>query len=223
MASILRRERPRLEVIPGGDAPAATPGRPGAPARADEEIVSGARRGEAWAAAALHDRVRPAVDRTLRRLVGRRDSDYADLAQNALIEVASTLSAFRGECSLDSWATMITSRLVFKQFRRRSLERRLFSNLEDDHFEVAGVAPARATHAKQALGRIVDHLRAMDEGRAWAYWLHDVAGHDLREVAEIMSVSVAAAQSRLVRGRKELHERIRNDPELASVLEEVGS
>jgi DNA-directed RNA polymerase specialized sigma24 family protein len=58
----------------------------------------------------------------------------------------------------------------------------------------------------------------MDEGQSWAFVLHDVFGCDVREVARILGISDAAAQSRLVRGRKRLHERIAADPELAPLL-----
>jgi DNA-directed RNA polymerase specialized sigma24 family protein len=48
--------------------------------------------------------------------------------------------------------------------------------------------------------------------------LHDVYGYDLKEVGQITGVSLSAAQSRLVRGRREVHERIRNDEALARFL-----
>lgn len=215
--SFQRRDAPRLRVLAGG-APAEWAERP-TPVRDDSELLAAVRAGDPGAATAFHDRVRPQIDRTLRRLLGPRDADHQDLAQNALIELVSTIERYRGECALDSWVATLTSRLVYKQFRRRKLERQLFTGLAEQHLEVVGGRTERALLARSVLARLAEHIGAMDATRAGAYVLHDVCGHDLREVAEIMGVSVAAAQSRLVRGRKELHERIQSDPELAAALD----
>jgi DNA-directed RNA polymerase specialized sigma24 family protein len=67
---------------------------------------------------------------------------------------------------------------------------------------------------REATRRVLAHLDTMDEGKAWALVLHD-----LREISEITDVSLTAAQTRLMRGRREIHERIAGDPELAQLLE----
>jgi RNA polymerase sigma-70 factor (ECF subfamily) len=66
------------------------------------------------------------------------------------------------------------------------------------------------------------HLAELDPVKAWTLLLHDVGGFDLKEIAEITGASVAAAQSRLVRGRADLQARIEADPELAEMLVRRG-
>ena len=62
----------------------------------DSVLVAAVQRGEPAAATAFHDRIRGVVDRTLRRLLGVRDVDYDDLAQQSLIELVTSLHRFRG-------------------------------------------------------------------------------------------------------------------------------
>jgi RNA polymerase sigma-70 factor (ECF subfamily) len=166
--------------------------------------------------------VRPQIDRTIRRLLGRSDVDHEDVAQLALIELVSTIDRYRGECSLDSWTSTITAHIVFKHIRRRKTERRIFGGVTID--ELASRAPTRTGRdamARSMMRRVQEHLEQIEESKAWAFVLHDVCGYDLREIARITGTSVSAAQTRLVRGRRELHERIAADPELANLLEEM--
>ena len=72
---------------------------------------------------------------------------------------------------------------------------------------------------REALRQVADHLCSMHEDRSWAFLLHDVCGYSLDEVAHICRISVVAAQSRLVRGRREIHDRIAGDPRLAKILD----
>jgi DNA-directed RNA polymerase specialized sigma24 family protein len=49
-----------------------------------------------------------------------------------------------------------------------------------------------------------------------------VCGFDLREISKITGASVSAVQTRLVRGRREIHDRMSRDRELAAALEGMG-
>jgi RNA polymerase sigma-70 factor (ECF subfamily) len=176
---------------------------PGRPALSDPELVAAVQAGDIKVASLLCDRLWPQVDRTIRRLLGRVDSDHEDIAQIALMEIVNTIGRYRGDCSLDRWAQTVTAHAVFKHLRRRTIERRVFTALvaEDDHaspFHLGERAISR-----QLLGRIA-------------------LGYDLHEIAEMTGASVAAAQSRLSRGRRELHARIAGDRELADLMDENG-
>jgi RNA polymerase sigma-70 factor (ECF subfamily) len=188
-------------------------------AKKDLDLLGLVRAGDSTSAAALYERVRPQVDRTLYRLLGGGDADHADLAQMALIELVTTIDRYRGECTLDTWVSTVTAHVAFKHLRRRQSERRLFEHLVAGD-DVAGgpTRLGRDTAAKDVLQRIGVHLDKMDGAYSSAFVLHDVFGYDVREMAHILGISATAAQSRLVRGRKQLHERIAADPELAPLL-----
>jgi RNA polymerase sigma-70 factor (ECF subfamily) len=102
--------------------------------------------------------------------------------------------------------------------RRRRVERRLLEARADLDDALSPYDLDRTAVDRSTLGRVRAHLAAIDESKAWTIVLHDVCGYDLREIADITEVSVSAAQTRLSRGRRELHERLLADPELADEL-----
>src|SRR5689334_11056459 len=217
MAPQSEQRGPRLWLASKGGSPQP---RPASPALDDSQLLDALRRGDPSAATSLHDRARPIVVRAVARLLGRSDWDSDDLTQLALIELVTTIDRFRGDCSLDGWISMITARVVYKHIRRRQTERRIFAAPVDD--APSAHLPGRAAAVRGLIERVRVHLDALEPNKAWTFLLHDVCGYDLREIAEITGTSVAAAQTRLTRGRRELHALIAGDPELGDWIEETG-
>jgi RNA polymerase sigma-70 factor, ECF subfamily len=188
----------------------------------DEALIAGLGRRDPAASLVFYDRVRPLVDRTLARLLGARDRDYEDVAQAALYEIVVAIGRFRGDGPLDAWLSVIIARAAYRQIRQRRLERRFFStSMPSD--STAGPHSAPVPFAsREAVDRVRTYLARMDVQRAWTFLLHDVYGYSLEQIGQIMGSSVSAAQSRLVRGRREIHERIRHDPGLARFLDDLS-
>jgi RNA polymerase sigma-70 factor (ECF subfamily) len=214
-----RTRRPTLSLVP-----AAGPAAERATKVTDDQLLAGLRRGDSGMAEEFYWRVRPIVSRTVRRLLGHLDQDGEDIAQLTMIELMRALPRYRGEGPLDAWVAAVSANVIYKHIRRRRLERSLFSGVPDDDSpawagSARSISTGGAIQARELVARIGDHLAFMDPDRVWAFMLHDVCGYSLNEIAHLCQISSAAAQSRLSRGRRELHDRIRADPALAELLD----
>lgn len=182
----------------------------GAELEPDMELVLALRSGRRGAAEALYARVERVVERVLVKVLERRGPDYADLFQETFERLLRSLAhgRFEGACSLGTWAGAIASHVALDAIRARSKSRRYVDVEELERSHV--VDSSRVIEARAELSELLDALAAIRPERARAVYLFDVMGHSLPEVAQLTDVTVAAAQSRLVRGRKELLARLRS-------------
>lgn len=181
----------------------------------DEALVAALRQGDGQKAAILYDRLIRVVDGALIRILGGREQDHDDLVQSVFEQILVALNKdhFAGAGALGGWAAAIACNLGLNALRSRVRERRVVDRARDPDVEGQRARSPfdteREASARAELARVCEELAAMNRDKATVVLLYDVFGHDLGEVAALTGVSVAAAQSRLVRGRKELHDRLR--------------
>jgi RNA polymerase sigma-70 factor, ECF subfamily len=204
--------RPFLRAIPGG----ANAGQ-AAPAYTDTELFEGIASGDERIARELYRRLLPSVEAALYRVLGRREHDHEDLVQSSFEQIVITLSQRRyaQACSLNTWASTIAAHIALKSLRSRYRQRSVFDGRvgSDDvaEFAMGREDVERTVSERRELERLRLRLSELPAAQAEAVVLHDLMGHPLAEIAAITGASVAAAQSRLVRGRKELMAKLAGD------------
>jgi RNA polymerase sigma-70 factor (ECF subfamily) len=208
----LPKREPTLRVVEGENA---VPGR----GASDEAIIAAFARRDRRAAEMVYDHLVGVVDATLYRVIGRRETDHDDLIQTAFEQIIITLSrkSFAGGCSLRGWAASIACHVGLNAIRARRRARRVFAQNADAEL-VALERPAPANPeaemmARTEISRLRMHLADMDPDRAETVIIHDVFGVSLAETAKLTSASLSAAQSRLVRGRRDIRKRMATDGE----------
>jgi RNA polymerase sigma-70 factor (ECF subfamily) len=175
----------------------------------DEELIEAVVQGNTRVSGQLHDRLIRVIDHSLYRVLGRREHDHDDLIQTAFEQVLRTLTkrTFAGNCSLRTWAGRITTHVALNALRARKRERNIIQRPEALPESSTPRTDSNA-EAHLELGRVRIELGKMRTSRAEVFVLHDVQGYNLAEIASMLGLSLSAAQSRLVRGRSELHKRL---------------
>ena len=160
--------------------------------------------------AATSERIYRITKAALLKIMRRKPVDFDDLVQTAVERVLRSLKdgSFSGQCSLPTWVSVVASNVAIDWLRSSS---RSTASLGFAEAEAVAPWPSRGCgpfeqqlEARSLLRVVTSLLHQMTSERREPLILHDVHGYDLNEVADMMNISVAAVQSRLVRARHRL-------------------
>jgi RNA polymerase sigma factor (sigma-70 family) len=167
--------------------------------------------GEQAALLKLVELLRHDVFRLAMRMLGH-PADAEDAAQEALIQIVTSLSSFRGESSVRTWAFRIACR-HYMRFRAGRYESMVegFDSIDRVMASYATVPPASFNEvetrilAEQVMSNCVSAiLLALSRDERVAYSLAEVFGFSGPECAEILDIDEATFRKRLQRGRHAL-------------------
>jgi RNA polymerase sigma-70 factor (ECF subfamily) len=143
---------------------------------------------------------------TAYRILGE-ESSAEDALQETLLNVYRGLASFRGDSKVSTWISRITINVCLGMLRKG--RNRQYVDLEDD---LARELPAESTpyvdpleHASmQELRSLVgETFRRMTNKQGIVVRLHDMEGHTIQEIAQIIDCPVGTVKSRLFYGRQE--------------------
>lgn len=160
------------------------------------------------------------VHATLFRILGA-NNEIEDLIQDTFFQVLKSVGNFRGDASLATWISRITTRVAFAYIRKRP---KIPTPLES----VAHIPEGRAdvnehAIAREAVRRLYQALDRVEAKQRVAYTLHVIDGRSMKEVADMTGASVVATKSRVWRARREVYRRASRDPLLATYLQSQES
>jgi len=175
--------------------------------RSDAELVRLARAGDLDAFAEI---VR-AHEQRLRLVLVRvldDDRDVEESVQDTFVQAWRHLDRYRGEAALFTWLYRIGMNTALARRRRAAPATVDLASLESHGTPLADAAagPEEAVAAGDLRARILAALRALPLEHREAVVLRDLAGLSNEEVAAALGVSLAAAKSRIHRGRLQLRD-----------------
>jgi len=151
------------------------------------------------------DQVYRVASAAIRRVLGPGHEATDDVLQTAVERVVRGLQGgqFSGLCSLPTWVTTVARHTALDERSRELTRSTLAPGVPADSVPVAVDAEGQLD-ARVMLDRAATVLASMDQLTADIVVMHDIVGHSLAEIADLKQLSIAAVQSRLVRGRKVL-------------------
>jgi RNA polymerase sigma-70 factor (ECF subfamily) len=125
--------------------------------------------------------------------------DVDEVVQDTFVQAWRNLERFRGDAAPYTWLYRIAVNEALMRRRRKTLP-----TTELQETTVAGGEDAYA--AADARAFLIERLRQLPDDYRVAVVLRDVEGLSNEEVARVLDISLAAAKSRIHRGRMQLRQ-----------------
>ena len=172
----------------------------------DVELARRARDGDLVAFAEIVRRYEHRLRAVLARLLDDA-RDVEEVTQDAFVQAWRNLDSYRGDAALFTWLYRIGVNAALARARRRRLVTVEVSAVEEmSRGSSLEALPEATIEARELRRQIVSGLAALPFEYREAVVLRDVAGLSNLEVADALGVSLAAAKSRVHRGRLQLRE-----------------
>jgi len=195
-------------------------------ARHPDELAGLARaaaKGDRSATHALLVALAPHLLRTVRSLLGRSNPDAEDVAQEAALVVIGALPSFRGESSVQRFATRTAVLVAMNARRKRAASKRGGEqpawSTDLDELVAQPDGPEQRLVQAQAAQAVRALLLTLPAAQAEALALHCVGGCTLAEIAEATHAPLQTVKSRLRLARRALRLTLDGKPALLELLE----
>jgi RNA polymerase sigma-70 factor, ECF subfamily len=138
-------------------------------------------------------------------------TEAEDLTQEAFLLLVRKISTFRGESAFSTWLHRLAVNRVLMHLRKKSLQVVSIEVAPDPHDETGSPSIdigmpdllMEGTLDRINLERCIAQLPL---GYRTIFVLHDIQGHEHREIAAILGRSIGASKSQLYKARRRLRE-----------------
>jgi RNA polymerase sigma-70 factor (ECF subfamily) len=178
------------------------------PSPTDHELAQKAGAGDLVAFEELYRRhYRRVYSLCLRMTANPEEAE--DLTQETFIQLHKKIGSFRGDSAFTTWLHRMTVNQVLMHFRRRKSR--------PEYTTTDGESPVQIVQGTQNQNKmpVVDKIilenaiTKLAPGYRAVFVLHDVEGHEHREIADMLGISEGTSKSQLHKARLKLRDLIR--------------
>jgi RNA polymerase sigma-70 factor, ECF subfamily len=154
----------------------------------------------------LFNRYNRRILNTAYRILGE-EASAEDALQETLLNVYRGISNFRGDSKISTWISRITINVCLGMLRKGKNKQCI--DLEDDSARdlpaepTVFTDPLAHTTQEELKGFVQEAFARMSEKQEIVVRLHDMEGHTIQEIAQLIDCPIGTVKSRLFYGRQE--------------------